>query len=103
MEVWKDRGGNGVGVCNDPLIALMSRFWTNSAKEDFTSIFQRYLEDMKTYFGAEPQSVNFVGASGQIRKEINSWVESQTEGKFSPRCLAEYLLQAFLYFFEFAL
>uniref|UniRef100_A0A8C7EQF4 Serpin B10 n=1 Tax=Neovison vison TaxID=452646 RepID=A0A8C7EQF4_NEOVI len=41
----------------------------------------RYLEDMKTYFGAEPQSVNFVGASGQIRKEINSWVESQTEGK----------------------
>ncbi|XP_038381768.1 serpin B10 [Canis lupus baileyi] len=41
----------------------------------------KYLEDMKAYFGAEPQSVNFVGASGQIRKEINSWVESQTEGK----------------------
>ncbi|XP_058547846.1 serpin B10 [Neofelis nebulosa] len=41
----------------------------------------KYLEDMETYFGAEPQSVDFVGASGQIRKEINSWVESQTEGK----------------------
>uniref|UniRef100_A0A8C9AEW9 Serpin B10 n=1 Tax=Prolemur simus TaxID=1328070 RepID=A0A8C9AEW9_PROSS len=41
----------------------------------------KYLEDMKTYFGTEPQSVNFVGASDQIRKEINSWVESQTEGK----------------------
>uniref|UniRef100_A0A8D1VKP3 Serpin B10 n=1 Tax=Sus scrofa TaxID=9823 RepID=A0A8D1VKP3_PIG len=41
----------------------------------------KYLEDMKTYFGAEPQSVNFMEASGQIRKEINSWVESQTEGK----------------------
>ncbi|XP_045383287.1 serpin B10 [Lemur catta] len=41
----------------------------------------KYLEDMKTYFGAEPRSVNFVGASDQIRKEINSWVESQTEGK----------------------
>ncbi|XP_039107826.1 serpin B10 [Hyaena hyaena] len=41
----------------------------------------KYSEDVKTYFGAEPQSVNFVGASGQIRKEINSWVESQTEGK----------------------
>ncbi|KAL2777941.1 serpin B10 [Daubentonia madagascariensis] len=41
----------------------------------------KYLEDMKTYFGAEPQSVNFVEASDQIRKEINSWVESQTEGK----------------------
>lgn len=40
---------------------------------------------MKTYFGAEPQSVNFMEAPDQIRKEINSWVESQTEGKLSPR------------------
>ena len=40
---------------------------------------------MKTYFGIEPQSVNFTGASDQIRKEINSWVEKQTEGKLSPR------------------
>ena len=37
------------------------------------------------YFGAEPQSVNFVEASGQIRKEINSWVGSQTGGKLLPR------------------
>lgn len=42
---------------------------------------KKYLEDVKTYFGAEPQSVNFIGASDQIRKEINSWVEKQTEGK----------------------
>ncbi|KAM4841135.1 plasminogen activator inhibitor 2 [Thomomys bottae] len=41
----------------------------------------KYFEDMKTYFGAEPQSVNFMEAPGQIRKEINSWVASQTEGK----------------------
>ncbi|XP_066103208.1 serpin B10 [Saccopteryx bilineata] len=41
----------------------------------------KYLEDMKTYFGIEPQSVNFLEHSDQIRKEINSWVESQTEGK----------------------
>ncbi|CAO2636448.1 Serpin B10 [Lemmus lemmus] len=41
----------------------------------------KYMKDMQTYFGAEPQSVNFVGASGQIRTEINSWVENQTEGK----------------------
>ncbi|KAL1775203.1 serpin B10 [Sigmodon hispidus] len=41
----------------------------------------KYLKDMQTYFGAEPQSVNFVGASGQIRTEINSWVKSQTGGK----------------------
>ncbi|XP_058413256.1 serpin B10 [Diceros bicornis minor] len=41
----------------------------------------KYLEDMRTYFGAEPQSVNFLEAPDQVRKEINSWVESQTEGK----------------------
>ncbi|ERE73769.1 serpin B10 isoform X3 [Cricetulus griseus] len=41
----------------------------------------KYLKDMETYFGAEPKSVNFVGASGQIRTEINSWVEGQTGGK----------------------
>ncbi|XP_042549446.1 serpin B10 [Dipodomys spectabilis] len=41
----------------------------------------KYFEDMKTYFGVEPQSVNFMEAPGQSRKEINSWVESQTEGK----------------------
>ncbi|XP_048219398.1 serpin B10 [Perognathus longimembris pacificus] len=41
----------------------------------------KYFEDMKTYFGAEPQSVNFMEAPGQIIKEINSWVENQTEGK----------------------
>ena len=42
----------------------------NSTKGDFTYIFQKYLEDVKTYFGAEPQSVYFTGASNQIRKEI---------------------------------
>ncbi|XP_021494436.1 serpin B10 isoform X1 [Meriones unguiculatus] len=42
-----------------------------------------YLEDMKTYFGAEPQSVNFAEASGQTRTEINLWVGSQTGGKIS--------------------
>ncbi|ELW71268.1 Serpin B10 [Tupaia chinensis] len=48
----------------------------------------KYLGDMKKYFGSEPQSVNFVEASDQIRKEINSWVESQTEGKI-PNLLAD--------------
>lgn len=70
-------------------------------KKDFTHIFQKYLEDMKTYFGAEPQSVNFMEASGQIRKEINSWVESQTEGKLSPRCSPVCFLQVLFYYFEF--
>ncbi|XP_004703089.1 serpin B10 [Echinops telfairi] len=41
----------------------------------------KYLEDIKKYFGAEPRSVNFVETPDQVRKEINSWVENQTEGK----------------------
>ncbi|XP_043835262.1 serpin B10 isoform X2 [Dromiciops gliroides] len=40
-----------------------------------------YLENMKKYFGAEPQSVNFLETADQTRAEINSWVENQTEGK----------------------
>ncbi|XP_006892800.1 PREDICTED: serpin B10 [Elephantulus edwardii] len=48
----------------------------------------KYLEDMKNYFGAEPQSVNFVETPDQVRKEVNSWVEKQTEGKI-PNLLSE--------------
>ncbi|XP_027724948.1 serpin B10-like [Vombatus ursinus] len=40
-----------------------------------------YLENMKKYFGAEPQSVNFLETADQIRTKINSWVENETEGK----------------------
>lgn len=65
--------------------AWIAHFWTSCTEADFIYIFQKYLKDMQTYFGAEPQSVNFVGASGQIRAEINSWVEGQTGGKLSPR------------------
>lgn len=71
-----------------------------STKGDFTYIFQKYLEDVKTYFGAEPQSVNFIGASDQIRKEINSWVEKQTEGKLSARWSPVYFWKVLLYHFE---
>ncbi|XP_006837607.1 PREDICTED: serpin B10 [Chrysochloris asiatica] len=43
--------------------------------------YNKYLDDMKKYFGAEPQSVNFIETPDQTRKEVNSWVENQTEGK----------------------
>lgn len=92
--VWKTEEKNGVRVCNYPSSCIF--FFNNLNRLDFsalikknlqksTYIFQKYLEDVKTYFGAEPQSVNFIGSSDQIRKEINSWVEKQTEGKLSAR------------------
>uniref|UniRef100_G1MYV8 Serpin family B member 10 n=1 Tax=Meleagris gallopavo TaxID=9103 RepID=G1MYV8_MELGA len=42
---------------------------------------QEYLQLAKKYYNAEPQSVDFVGAANEIRREINSRVENQTEGK----------------------
>ncbi|XP_013795699.1 heterochromatin-associated protein MENT-like [Apteryx mantelli] len=41
----------------------------------------RYLQFSKNYYNAEPQKVNFRTASEQAKKEINTWVEKQTEGK----------------------
>uniref|UniRef100_A0A8C3LBS2 Serpin family B member 10 n=1 Tax=Chrysolophus pictus TaxID=9089 RepID=A0A8C3LBS2_CHRPC len=42
---------------------------------------KEYLQLAKKYYNAEPQSVDFVGAANEIRREINSRVEHQTEGK----------------------
>ncbi|XP_010016791.1 PREDICTED: serpin B10-like [Nestor notabilis] len=42
---------------------------------------KEYLQLVKKYYSAEPQSVDFVGAADEIRREINSKVEHQTEGK----------------------
>ncbi|XP_038627194.1 serpin B10 [Tachyglossus aculeatus] len=41
-----------------------------------------FLQNVKKYFSADPQSVNF-GEAEKVRKEINSWVENQTEGKIT--------------------
>ncbi|KAM6218308.1 serpin B10 [Rhynchocyon petersi] len=48
----------------------------------------KYLQDVRNYFGAESQSVNFAETPDQIRREVNAWVENQTEGKI-PNLLPE--------------
>uniref|UniRef100_A0A8B9PYF8 Serpin domain-containing protein n=1 Tax=Apteryx owenii TaxID=8824 RepID=A0A8B9PYF8_APTOW len=40
-----------------------------------------YLQLAKKYYNAEPESVDFLGTANEIRREINSKVEHQTEGK----------------------
>ncbi|KFP26865.1 Heterochromatin-associated protein MENT [Colius striatus] len=45
------------------------------------SLLPRYLQLSKNFYKAEPQNVNFKTALEQSRKEINAWVEKQTEGK----------------------
>ncbi|XP_008943854.1 PREDICTED: serpin B10-like, partial [Merops nubicus] len=42
---------------------------------------KEYLQLAKKYYNAEPQSVNFVEAADEIRREINSRAKHQTEGK----------------------
>uniref|UniRef100_H0YV25 Serpin B10 n=1 Tax=Taeniopygia guttata TaxID=59729 RepID=H0YV25_TAEGU len=40
-----------------------------------------YIQLSKNYYKAEPQKINFKTAPEQSGKEINTWVEKQTEGK----------------------
>ncbi|XP_009934769.2 leukocyte elastase inhibitor [Opisthocomus hoazin] len=40
-----------------------------------------YIQLAKKYYNAEPQSVDFAGAADEIRRDINSRVKHQTEGK----------------------
>ncbi|XP_036273339.1 serpin B10 [Pipistrellus kuhlii] len=70
-----------ISEINNPSNAYILKTANGIYAEKTYPFLNKYLEDMKAYFGAEPQPVNFLGASDQIRKEINSWVESQTEGK----------------------
>ncbi|XP_062473738.1 heterochromatin-associated protein MENT-like [Pezoporus occidentalis] len=51
-----------------------------------------YIQLSKNYYKAEPHKVSFKTALEQSRKEINTWVEKQTEGKIknllNPRDVA---------------
>lgn len=56
----------------------------NKHKTDVSLALQEYLQLAKKYYNADPQSVDFVGAADEIRREINSRVKHQTEGKLLP-------------------
>ncbi|XP_033964181.1 leukocyte elastase inhibitor-like [Pseudochaenichthys georgianus] len=42
---------------------------------------ERFLEETKTYYSAELESVDFKASAEAVRVNINSWVEGQTQGK----------------------
>uniref|UniRef100_A0A674IUK3 Serpin domain-containing protein n=1 Tax=Terrapene triunguis TaxID=2587831 RepID=A0A674IUK3_9SAUR len=47
-----------------------------------SSLFNKeYLQSIKKYYHTEPRAVDFMGAAEEVRREINSSVEHQTEGK----------------------
>ncbi|KAF6303221.1 serpin family B member 10 [Rhinolophus ferrumequinum] len=70
-----------ISEINNPSNAYVLKTANGIYGEKTYPFHNKYLEDMKTYFGVEPQSVNFLEAPDQTRNEINSWVESQTQGK----------------------
>nr|XP_060630714.1 serpin B10-like [Anolis sagrei ordinatus] len=49
-------------------------------EKTFTFV-DEYLQLVKKYYHAEPQSVDFLRAAEQVRGQINSWVERQTDNK----------------------
>ncbi|XP_049756226.1 serpin B10 [Elephas maximus indicus] len=70
-----------ISEINKPSNAYILKTANGLYAEKAHPFHNKYLEDIKKYFGAEPRSVSFVETPDQIRKEINAWVEKQTEGK----------------------
>ncbi|XP_021572854.1 serpin B4-like isoform X2 [Carlito syrichta] len=54
----------------------------NKIYEEKTYQFlQEYLDDIKKFYLTSMESLDFINAEEESRKKINSWVESQTNGK----------------------
>ncbi|NXK52216.1 SPB10 protein, partial [Chauna torquata] len=58
------------------------------------SLLPTYLQLSKKYYKAEPQKLNFRTAAEQSRKEINTWVEKQTEGKIKDLLTSDDVLKS---------
>lgn len=44
-------------------------------------LLKKYLDYVEKYFHASLEPVDFLNATDESRKKINSWVESQTNGR----------------------
>ncbi|XP_043364341.1 serpin B10-like isoform X3 [Dermochelys coriacea] len=70
-----------ISLINKPQTSYLLKTANRLYEEQTFQFLSGYVEFVKKYYNAEPQTVNFEKAAEQARKEINSWVESQTEGK----------------------
>uniref|UniRef100_A0A8C0U7P0 Serpin B10 n=1 Tax=Cyanistes caeruleus TaxID=156563 RepID=A0A8C0U7P0_CYACU len=67
---------------NTFLLKSANRLYEEKTYRLFTHpIFQEFLQLITSYYNAKPQAVNFKRAAEQVRAQINSWVENQTERK----------------------
>uniref|UniRef100_A0A8C9G3X1 Serpin B10 n=1 Tax=Pavo cristatus TaxID=9049 RepID=A0A8C9G3X1_PAVCR len=81
-------GKNYIWVCTNLLTAFNKPRNTYSLRsanriyvEKTYPLLPTYIQLSKKYYKAEPHKVNFKTAPEQTRKEINTWVEKQTESK----------------------
>ncbi|MFO7903947.1 MAG: serpin family protein [Pirellulaceae bacterium] len=58
-------------------LRVANRLW---GQEDY-GFLPAYLETTRENYGAELAQVDFVNKTGQVRKEINAWIEEQTNNK----------------------
>ncbi|XP_020377092.1 leukocyte elastase inhibitor-like isoform X2 [Rhincodon typus] len=47
------------------------------------NFLSNFLASTRKYYGAELAAVDFVNAAEEVRQQINSWTEAQTEGKIT--------------------
>uniref|UniRef100_A0A8C3TAI4 Serpin domain-containing protein n=1 Tax=Chelydra serpentina TaxID=8475 RepID=A0A8C3TAI4_CHESE len=86
-EVLHFKKTTGTGGCLQAFISLINKSQTSYLLKTANRLYEEQtfqflsVKFVTKYYHAEPQAVNFKKAAEQARKEINSWVESQTEGK----------------------
>uniref|UniRef100_A0A8C8VQT6 Serpin family B member 10 n=1 Tax=Pelusios castaneus TaxID=367368 RepID=A0A8C8VQT6_9SAUR len=77
---WVYRESNDLFGCNCPVYSQITH--TRTHTNDFLSLaLKDYLQSIKKYYRTEPQAVDFMGDAEKVRRQINSSVERQTEGK----------------------
>ncbi|EHB08566.1 Serpin B4 [Heterocephalus glaber] len=66
---------------NKPTDAYELKSANKIYKEKTFQLLQEYLDDVKKFYLADVESVDFVNASEESQKKINTWVEKQTHDK----------------------
>ncbi|XP_072461134.1 plasminogen activator inhibitor 2 [Notamacropus eugenii] len=96
LAIQKAQAGNNTHSSFKALGAAINQPSDNYLLESANKLFgerssgfkEEYLKRCKEYYSAEPQLANFREDANEARKEINSWVETQTKGKI-PDLLPE--------------
>ncbi|CAN0274383.1 leukocyte elastase inhibitor-like [Lampetra fluviatilis] len=70
-----------LGTLKAPGAGCVLRLANRLYGEKSFGFLKEFLESTQKFYEAELAAVDFTGASNDVRKEINAWVEGNTEGK----------------------